>query len=115
MAEQAREFRLDATLRTACRHDIDAACLFERQAVDVLPVGRCNVIGCLQDFRHELEEGACREAVLETLERGADDVRFAPAFQFSCRTDYNRFCSGVQPVRRPAACAAPRPCMCLRA
>lgn len=105
MAEQAREFRLDATLRSACRRDIEASCLFERQAVDVLPVGRCTVIGCLQDFRHELEEEACREAVLETLERGADDVRFAPSFQFSCRTDYNRFCSGVQPVRHPS----PRP------
>jgi hypothetical protein len=123
MAEKARDFRLDATLREVCKRDIEEHCLFEREAAALIPAGRCAVISCLQDWRHELLERECLAAVLATINRGSDDVRYTPAYQLSCEADYNLHCKGVQPVCFPtfppcpaccsknakAVCRAPQP------
>jgi putative component of toxin-antitoxin plasmid stabilization module len=105
MSDRARDFRLDANLREACKRDIEQFCFFEREAAPPHLGSRCAVIACLQDWRHHLRDEECRAAVRATLERGADDVRFTPVFQMVCEWDYHQHCAGVQPVRVSLYCS----------
>ena len=57
------------------------------------------VIGCLQDFREELQTPKCKAQVKKLTERASQDIRFDEPLADACYEDRARLCVGVQPVR----------------
>lgn len=61
------------------------------------------VIGCLQDFREELQTPKCKQQVKKLTERASQDIRFDEPLADACYEDRARLCVGVQPVLAPLA------------
>jgi Golgi apparatus protein 1 len=51
MVRRASDFRLDETLRSECRDDIEEVCGYEKDSLDTIAGYDGRVIECLQDYR----------------------------------------------------------------
>ena len=97
--ERSRDFRLDYHMRTDCKQDINTFCEFEKKALETVASADAKVIMCLQDFRHDLTQPACRKAVHRAIARGSEDIRFAAELAKHCAKDREQLCKNLEPVR----------------
>jgi len=51
MVRRSSDFRLDATLRSTCREDIEEVCGYEKDSLDTVAGYDGRVVECLQDYR----------------------------------------------------------------
>ena len=72
------------------------ACL--QDSLDSVEGFDARVIQCLQDYRDELVEPACKEQVHVLTKRASQDIRFDEPLADACYEDRARLCDGVQPV-----------------
>ena len=59
------------------------------------------VIQCLQDYKDELQQPACKEQVQVLTKRASQDIRFDAPLADACSKDLTRLCDSVQPVGAP--------------
>ncbi|KAK9797745.1 hypothetical protein WJX73_005342 [Symbiochloris irregularis] len=97
MEARAADFRLDSELSAACASDIEDICGYERESMDNVGSFDALVIGCLQDFREELQTPKCKQQVKKLTERASQDIRFDEPLADACYEDRARLCVGVQP------------------
>lgn len=97
MVRRASDFRLDETLRTTCREDIEEVCGYEKDSLDTVAGYDGRVIECLQDYRDELMQPACKTAVHKVTERAAEDIRMDRPLADACYEDRKTLCEGVAP------------------
>lgn len=55
MVRRASDFRLDETLRSECREDIEEVCGYEKDSLDTIAGYDGRVVECLQDYRVRVE------------------------------------------------------------
>ena len=99
MERRAADFRLDFKLREMCKRDIDQLCSYEKESLDSVEGFDARVIVCLQDFRDELSDGECRNAVHKVVQRAAEDIRFDEPLADACYQDRKQFCPNAHAVR----------------
>ena len=59
------------------------------------------VIQCLQDYKDELQQPACKEQVHVLTKQASQDIRFDEPLADACFEDRTRLCDGVQAVGAP--------------
>ena len=99
MEARAADFRLDSTLREVCARDIEDVCGYEKDSLDSVEGFDARVIQCLQDYRDELQDEACKSQVHMLTKRASQDIRMDEPLADACYEDRARLCDGVQPVR----------------
>jgi Golgi apparatus protein 1 len=97
MVRRASDFRLDESLRSACRDDIEEVCGYEKDSLDTVAGYDARVIECLQDYRDELTKAECQEAVHKVTARAAEDIRMDRPLADACYEDRKTLCAGVAP------------------
>lgn len=105
MERRAADFRLDFKLREMCKRDIDQLCSYEKESLDSVEGFDARVIVCLQDFRDELADEECRNAVHRVIQRAAEDIRFDEPLADACFQDRKQYCPGAHAVRLLYECA----------
>ncbi len=98
MERRAADFRLDFKLREMCKRDISQLCSYEKESLDSVEGFDARVIVCLQDFRDELSDQECRNAVHAVIQRGSEDIRFDEPLADACFQDRKQFCQHVNAV-----------------
>jgi len=97
MVRRASDFRLDETLRSECREDIEEVCGYEKDSLDTIAGYDGRVVECLQDYREELVKPGCKAAVHKVTERAAEDIRMDRPLADACYEDRKTKCAGVAP------------------
>lgn len=97
MKARAADFRLDPQLKKHCTRDIESLCYTEYEEVRDLPDDDAQVITCLQDFRDEITDSACKSRVTRVKEVAASDIRFDIPLAEACYNDRRTFCANVRP------------------
>ena len=69
--------------------------------MDSVKINDARVIQCLQDYKDELQQPACKEQVHVLAKRASQDIRFDVPLADACSKERTRLCDGVQPVGAP--------------